>query len=238
MITPYDRGWGDPRRGPFPTVAYDIGEGVRLNVRNDDVGAVFHELVRRLMAAGWDGPKDPVLDDWGYNRRLKRWAEALGHTMATAPLDEFSDHSWATAIDLDTIPNPMLNRRPADMWAHTNMPRTTAAIAAGLGIEWGGTWTEPWDPQHFQIAMTPAETAARAQQIRNAQVPAPPAIRRETAMLVRAQKGTVLVIGDQRYGLNREQAAELFKQQVPLIDLTGDVLGPLGTRVLEGTPVQ
>lgn len=165
MRTPYDLGWGDPRQGQFPTLAYDIGEGVRLTVRNTDVGAVFAELVRRLMAAGWDGPADPVPDDWGTNWRLKRWAEAQGVRKSSAPLDAWSDHAWGTAIDLDTATNPMLDRRPADPWVHTTMPRETPAICAELGIEWGGSWSEPYDPQHFQIAMTPAATADMAARI-------------------------------------------------------------------------
>jgi D-alanyl-D-alanine carboxypeptidase len=163
--TPLNLGWGDPRAGEFDVVRYDIGEGVRLTVRNGDVGAVFAELVRRLMAAGWDGPADPVVDDWGYNRRLKRWAEAAGYTMATAPLSAWSEHAWGTAIDLDTVANPMLARRPADPWAHCNLPRSTSAIAGQLGIGWGGDWSEPWDPQHFQIALSPYGTRLLAEQI-------------------------------------------------------------------------
>ena len=171
----YDLGWGDPRRGPFTTVPYDVGHGIRLNVRNTDVGTIFAELVRRLEAERTsDGSRywmivGPVTDDWGSNRRLKRWAEALGHTMATAPLDEFSDHSWATACDFNTVANPMLDRRPADPWAHTDMPRNTAAIAADLLLDWGGNWSEPYDPQHFALKCTPAEAADLAARIRDAQ---------------------------------------------------------------------
>lgn len=169
MRTPADLGWGDPRHlTSADMVRYDIGEGALLSVRNADAGAVFAELVRLLMQAGWDGPADAVLDDWGYARRLKRWAQAAGQHEATAPMDSWSDHAWGTAIDLDTIPNPMLAGRPADIWAHTNLPRTTAAIAARLGLEWGGNWSDPWDPQHFQLAMTPAETKALAAKIRTA----------------------------------------------------------------------
>jgi Domain of unknown function (DUF1906)/D-alanyl-D-alanine carboxypeptidase len=168
MQTPADLGWGDPRQLTGANmVSYDVGGGVRLAVRNADVGVVMAELVRQLMAAGWDGPADAEVDDWGYARRLKRWAQDAGQVEATAPLTSWSDHAWGTAIDLDTIPNPMLTARPADMWAHTNMPRSTQAIAARLGLDWGGNWTEPWDPQHFQIAMTPANTAVLAQQIRD-----------------------------------------------------------------------
>jgi len=155
MLTPKDLGWGDPRDlhdSAMTTVEVHPGHKVRL--RNTDVGAVMTELVRRLRAAGWSGP-DQQLDEWGYARRLKRWAEALGHQLATAPLSEWSDHAWGTALDLDTATNPLLPTIPANMWEHTTMPRTSAQIATGLGLEWGGTWTEPWDPQHFQVAVSP-----------------------------------------------------------------------------------
>lgn len=171
-MTPYDKGWGDPRKGPFDTVAYDVGHGVMLRVRNADVGTIFAEAVRQLeLCRVPDGSRywrlvGPVADDWGANWRLKRWAEALGHTTDDAPLDEFSDHAWATAIDLDTARNPMLGARPADPWAHTDMPRESAKIAADLMLEWGGSWSQPWDPQHWQLDCTPQQAADLAARIR------------------------------------------------------------------------
>jgi hypothetical protein len=165
MTTPFDLGWGNPRDlTRDDMVSAVIFPERSVTVRNRTVGLVMAELVRRLRRDGWDGP-DATLDEWGYNRRLKRWAEALGHQLATAPLSEWSDHAWGTAVDLDTAVNPMLEVQPASPWLHTTMPRTSARIAAGLGLEWGGTWTEPWDPQHFQVAVTPAELGEIAARI-------------------------------------------------------------------------
>ena len=165
-MTPFDLGWGNPRDlQREDMISVEIFPGRSVSVRNRDVGAVMTELLRRLRADGWDGP-DEILDEWGYNRRLKRWAEALGHQLATAPLSEWSDHAWGTAVDLDTTVNPMLGVMPASPWEHTTMPRSSARIAAALGLEWGGTWTEPWDPQHFQVAVSPRELGEIVARIR------------------------------------------------------------------------
>jgi hypothetical protein len=151
-----DLGWANPRDlNDGDMTSAEIYPGHKVSVRNRDVAVVMTELVRRLRAAGWSGP-DQLADEWGYARRLKRWAQAEGHQLATAPLSEWSDHAWGTAVDLDTTANPMLDVMPAEPWEHTTMPRSSASVAAELGLEWGGTWSEPWDPQHFQVAVSPA----------------------------------------------------------------------------------
>jgi hypothetical protein len=175
MSSPADLGWGDPRAlTSADMTGAQLWPGHVVQVRNDDVAVVMTALVRRLRAAGWNGP-DPLLDEWGYNRRLKRWAEdkyrAQGLTEAqwlqTAPLSEWSDHAWGTAVDLDTAANPMLATRPANPQAHTTMPMAACpGIAASLGLEWGGTWDAPWDPQHWQVAVTPQRLAAIAAPVR------------------------------------------------------------------------
>lgn len=174
MTTPRDLGWGNP---------YDLDSGdmVRCNIgayvgqerliwlRSADVGTLAAELVRRLVAAGWAGPNPDgaeALDDWGYNGRLKRWAQNAGQVWGSAPMSSVSDHAWGTGLDVNTLANPMLTRRPADMWAHCDLPQQTADIAADLGWDWGGTWSEPWDPQHFGLLLTPDQTRVKAASIR------------------------------------------------------------------------
>jgi hypothetical protein len=165
MITPFDLGWGNPRDlTSADMVTAEIFTGHKIQVRNSDVAKVMAALVRRLRADGWDGP-DAIADEGGYNKRLKRWAQELGHQMATAPLFEWSDHAWGTAVDLDTTANPILDVRPASPWSHTTMPQSSARIAAGLGLEWGGTWDDPWDPQHYQVAVSPRELAEIAARV-------------------------------------------------------------------------
>jgi hypothetical protein len=175
MSSPADLGWGDPRNlTSADMTGVQLWPGHVVQVRNDDVAVVMMALVRRLRAAGWAGP-DPLLDESGYVPRLKRWAEAkyraLGLTepewLRIAPLSEWSDHAWSTAVDLDTSANPMLATRPANPQAHTTMPVAACpGIAAGLGLEWGGSWTEPWDPQHWQVAVTPQRLAQIAALVR------------------------------------------------------------------------
>lgn len=169
-MNPYDLGWGNPYRlTSADMIRANIG-GRMMLVRNDDTAVLANELIRRLVAAGWPGLQlDRQLDDWTYNPRLKRWAEALGHRWGQADFGEVSDHGWGTGFDFNTIRNPMLARRPAQPWPqHTDMPRNTEAIADALGFDWGGSWTEPWDPQHFGLKITPAEARRRADKIRAA----------------------------------------------------------------------
>jgi hypothetical protein len=142
-----------------------IFPSIWVRVRNRDVGVVMTELVRRLRAAGWSGP-DRVPDDGAYCRRLKtNWANA-GHALNTAPLSEWSNHAYGTAVDLDWNSNKYRDVRPPDYWKHTTMPRSSARIAAELGLEWGGSWSGPWDPMHYEVAVSPARLAEIAAAIR------------------------------------------------------------------------
>lgn len=229
MTSPADLGWGDPR-----TLTNADMTGARLwpghvvRVRSDDVAVVMVALVRRLRGAGWAGP-DPLLDESGYARRLKRWAEAKyrdqGLTEAqwllTAPLSEWSDHAWGTAVDLDTTVNPMLATRPVDPQAHTTMPVAACpGIAAEFGLEWGGSWTDPWDPQHWQVAVSPARLAQIAALVRRSMevldyssgYPAPVAIK------AAGYAGVVRYIGTPGRGKNltRAEAQAMRAAGIPI----------------------
>jgi hypothetical protein len=168
VSTPRDLGWGNPYElSSADMLSVEVYPGRWLRVRNANLGVIFTELIRRLRAAGWPGPSpEKTLDDWGYNGRLKRWAQAAGQQWGSAPMSSVSDHAWGTGVDLDTLANPMLTRQPTDWRGHTNMPPGTRAIAADLLLDWGGTWTAPWDPQHFGFAGTPGQARAIADQIR------------------------------------------------------------------------
>ena len=169
--TAIDRGWGNPYElSSRDMVVFNVA-GLLSNhparlirVRSTDVGVVFAEGVRRLVVAGWPGPD---ANTWGYNGRLKRWAQNDGLIWGKAPMSAVSEHAWGTAADFSTGINPMLARRPADPWSRTNMPREAVKIAADLGLDWGGNWTSPFDPQHWEIAGTPADVAATARAIRD-----------------------------------------------------------------------
>lgn len=171
MSTPRDLGWGDP----YALTSADMvlvsvarlipGHSERLvRVRNADVGELHCELVRRLHARGWPGPN---VNTWGYNGRLKRWAQSAGQVWGLAPMSSVSDHAWGTGVDYSSDLNPS-QPRPANPWAHTDMPRDTAAVAASLGMDWGGTWSDPYDPMHFGMAVGPAEVRRLADLVRAA----------------------------------------------------------------------
>lgn len=229
MTSPADLGWGDPRAlTDADMVTARIWPGHVVRVRNDDVAVVMAALVRRLRAAGWPGP-DATLDESGYVPRLKRWAEAKyraqGLTEAqwlkVAPLSEWSDHAWGTAIDLDTAANPMLATRPADPQAHTTMPMAACpGIAAALGLEHGGSWTTPWDPQHWQVAVTPQRLAQIAAPVRRSMevldyssgYPTPSAVK--TA----GYAGVVRYIGTPGHGKNltRTEAQAMRAAGIPI----------------------
>jgi GH25 family lysozyme M1 (1,4-beta-N-acetylmuramidase) len=177
VVTPAALGWGDPRRlTSADTILATLRPGHTVRVRNADCAIVFRELVRRLRAAGWTGP-DAQLDEWGYNKRLIRSAEerykARGLTesqwLAIAGIEEWSRHAWAVAVDVDTASNSMLATRPADPQAHTTLPVAACPlIAYDLGLVWGGSWTDPWDPQHFEVGVTPSQLAQIATQVKGA----------------------------------------------------------------------
>lgn len=74
-----------------------------------------------------------------------------------------------------------------------------------------------------------------------APVPSPTEPTKELAgmEMVEAQKGVVLIVGDQRYGLNPDIVTELRRQGVPFRSFKDSGvpgLVELGTRILEGTP--
>jgi hypothetical protein len=238
MTSPADLGWGDPRAlTNADMTGAQLWPGHVVRVRNDDCAVVMTALVRRLRAAGWTGP-DPLLDEWGYTRRLKRWAEAKyraqGLTEAqwlqVAPLSEWSDHAWGTAVDLDTAANPMLPTRPANPQAHTTLPVAACpGIAAALGLEWGGSWTEPWDLQHFQVAVTPQRLAQIAAPLRRSMevldyssgYPSPAAIRAAN------YAGVVRYVGTPGRGKNltRAEAQAMAAAGIPIALVYEDAAG-------------
>jgi hypothetical protein len=218
-----------------------------VQVRNDDVATVMAALVRRLRAAGWTGP-DPALDEWGYNRRLKRWAEdkyrqqglTAAQWLQVAALPEWSEHAWGTAVDLDTTANPMLTARPPDPQAHTTFPWAGCpGIAASLGLTWGGAWDSPWDPQHWQVAVTPQRLAQIAAPVRRSMevldyssgYPAPSAIK------TGGYAGVVRYIGTAGRGKNltRAEAQAMLAAGVPIALVYEDSAGWMRGGAAAGT---
>src|SRR5688572_22493259 len=103
---------------------------------------------------------------WGYANR------SIAGTLIA------SNHSRATADDLDAPENPMLSaaeharphplrKRIAGRLLRTTMPDDVAEIARRWGFAWGGLYVTRPDPMHFEFDRTPLGAAALIADIRN-----------------------------------------------------------------------
>jgi hypothetical protein len=54
-----------------------------------------------------------------------------------------SEHAYGLAIDINPGANPFRGN-------HTDLPKNIHDMAARYGLVWGGDWTDPKDPMHFQ----------------------------------------------------------------------------------------
>lgn len=85
-----------------------------------------------------------------------------------------SNHSWATAIDVNSLENPQ--RRPRT----TNLPKRVVDIWKAHGYRWGGDYvTSTPDPMHFEFMGTVAQARVILARLKaylaKAGRPAPPA---------------------------------------------------------------
>ena len=99
--------------------------------------ADFHKLVEPI--------NEGSLDDWGYCFRMIR-----GST------DSLSNHSSATAVDLNSNLHPLGKRETFTMEQETIVRQ----IAAKYGCRWGGDWKRA-DEMHFEINLTPKQVKER-----------------------------------------------------------------------------
>lgn len=69
-----------------------------------------------------------------------------------------SMHSWGTAIDLNTISNPWqpdLRGNSHGGKMKSDMPPEFISIMKDVGFVWGGEWSGPADPMHFEMKANP-----------------------------------------------------------------------------------
>jgi hypothetical protein len=59
------------------------------------------------------------------------------------PHNSISLHTWGIAIDINAAENPVNNGNHQDM--------RVVAIFKKWGFVWGGDWSSPKDPMHFQL---------------------------------------------------------------------------------------
>jgi hypothetical protein len=137
-------GWGPgwPRGATGTVVTVRCGAlGLRLPVRQEIaplVAGLVTELERvrlRPFTPEWS---------WGYANR------PIANTLTP------SNHSRATAIDLDAPENPYTTNPAAK---HT-MPLSAGVIASRWGFRWGGLWRPKRDYMHYELAVTPLGAAA------------------------------------------------------------------------------
>ena len=100
--------------------------------------ADFHKLVEPI--------NEGSLDDWGYCFRMIR-----GST------DSLSNHSSATAVDLNSNDHPLGKRETFTMEQETIVRQ----IAAKYGCRWGGDYKNRADEMHFEINLTPKQVKER-----------------------------------------------------------------------------
>lgn len=142
-MTAQDLGWGPPgctRQQLVRVVVPGMVDSLPyfpLQVRRE-VAPLFHELCLWLVAERKRRGLPPLTCSGGYNKRLIRGSSTA-----------WSNHSWGLAGDFCVATNPM--RSPLT----TDMPPGTSAMAASLGMVWGGDYKRRPDPMHFEVVEGP-----------------------------------------------------------------------------------
>lgn len=110
--------------------------------------AFINELVTREPPPGGYRIDAGGVDDWSYNCRK------IIDPKTGLPTDEWSNHAWGLAVDINSSANP--RQHPLK----TNMPawvRDENLLMHKYGLRWGGTFSTTPDPMHFEFMLTPAD---------------------------------------------------------------------------------
>lgn len=144
-----DRGWGPPC--PDSSIVRFEAGGRFFNVHKR-VAPIFkafiNELVRREPPPGGYRIDAGGVDDGGYNCRK------IVDPDTGRPTDEWSNHAWGLAVDINSNTNP--RQRPLT----TNMPawvRDENLLMRKYGPRWGGTFSGTPDPMHYEFLLKPAD---------------------------------------------------------------------------------
>jgi len=97
----------------------------------------FHTLIEPI--------DEGTLDDWGYAFRMVRGS-----------LNNLSNHSSGTAIDLNASKHPL---GKVGTFPNEKVPMIRA-LAKKYGLRWGGDYKSRADEMHFEIDLSEAKVAA------------------------------------------------------------------------------
>jgi hypothetical protein len=145
---------------------YCNGSRVTLS-RKDGLRLVVHKELAELVSILLD-----LTELMGYDVKPgQTWGAACRPIAGTQTA---SNHSWATAVDINSLENP--RRRPLT----TNLPARVVKLWNDHGFRWGGHYTSSTpDPMHFEFMGTVAQARAITKRIRAYLAkfgkPAPPA---------------------------------------------------------------
>lgn len=148
--------WGGPGvpAGGTLRITHPRMAGLALNVRREVV-PLFQRLVDELATQPkyWRDGKPRLSSSGGYVKRLMRGSKT-----------KWSNHSWGLAVDFNAATNPMQRRLRTDF-----VPAEVSALAASLGMSWGGNWPGRKDPMHFEFIGSRDDAARRVRNLTNTQ---------------------------------------------------------------------
>lgn len=94
--------------------------------------------------------------DRGYAYKLVFDGSFVPRQMASGT-GALSNHTWGIAIDLNAKTNPMTYGR-----GRHDMPSWVIEVFRNHGFRWGGDWTNPYDPMHFEYSLPDPMTLAES----------------------------------------------------------------------------
>lgn len=128
-------GWGNPNDSNF------VRDNVATISRyHNNLRVTCHKVAKPLFVAVCDALVYEKGEHWLTVHR-DEWGQ-FNRDIRNHP-GEKSYHAWGLAVDLNATTNPSGGH-------HTDMPADAAALARAFGMEWGGTWHDPYDPMHFE----------------------------------------------------------------------------------------
>lgn len=140
----FGSGWPNCNRPSMATLVR--ADGLRIPVHRDllDLVQICIDVTEAL---GYDVKPGQT---WGYACR------------PIAGTNKPSNHSWGTAVDINSLANP---RRARGLPRVTDIPTKVREFWKGCGFRWGGDFSWP-DPMHFEFMGSVTEARQKAADLR------------------------------------------------------------------------